>query len=297
MNKTDKTFIFTFDNNIRSLEQYKVDNSKITIIGEQHVQHSESNISEFINDILLNNDNTCVFLELDTKLVNDEIYMKGIQSSTIKDIVQNFNKNRLNTRCLYYFDNRNDYLGVEGHYNLYFQLPKDINIDYYIQKYTEHYDNMSQYIKSKHRKIKKIIEDYEKIVIELPQYKNKPKRGRLQIKNKMKQIVILRDTIISEFREFWANVIDEKLVIMMLDIIKNNPDTKYDLVVLVGTRHAHHLKHMFETIEEYRIEHITPPSWRTNNPRQVEQEPININWWDIISLSDLPEINKYNFDI
>ena len=64
----DKTF--TFDNNIKSFEQYKLNNSVITVLGEIHDSDNKSNITEYINNIN-NTDNTMVFLELDTNNVKN----------------------------------------------------------------------------------------------------------------------------------------------------------------------------------------------------------------------------------
>lgn len=126
MNKT-----FTFDNNIKSFERYKVNNSVITVIGEIHEPHSESNITKYIQDI--NNTNTIVFLELDATSIDNKIYMKGIQSSTIKHIISKFKDDNM-----YYFDNRNEFLGNKGHYRLYYDDIKKLDLEWYINRYRQY---------------------------------------------------------------------------------------------------------------------------------------------------------------
>lgn len=125
----DKTF--TFDNNIKSFERYKLNNSVITVLGEIHDSDNKSNITEYISNIN-NTDNTMVFLELDTNNVKNETYMKGINSSTIMDVVKKFRSDQI-----YYFDNRNDFLGGTEHFELYYKDISQLDFTKYINKYLQ----------------------------------------------------------------------------------------------------------------------------------------------------------------
>lgn len=305
----NNTFSFTFDSHIRSLEQFQIGKSRITIIGEEHAENVPSNMSQYIREMTKSNPNTLVFLELDTALIDDEIYMTGISSSTIKDIRANFNNDSIVS-----FDNRNYYLGGGNeHYELYRLDPRNINDEkmrHYIDTYKLHYNNMSWYIKDRHREIPKILDSYEKKLLEVRRLNKTLKEYMLsdnyydrsnasEVENQLEfvkqQTMDLHINLIERFRELWANIIDEGLFIMMIERIRVQPETEYDFVVIVGERHARHiLDNMIHYHPEFRgvVRRTSPTDWIINNRRNNNrQELLTTSWWNIPrwDLPDVPE--------
>lgn len=263
MNKT-----ITFDNNIVSFNQYvssyeSEHKSVLTIIGEIHNPNNRSTVSQYIQTIN-NTDETFVFLELDTNSVNDETYMRGIQSSVIKDVVTNFR-----TDHIFYFDNRNELLGRQEHYNLYHGGVPDIN--YYIDKYVEY--TKSPYLSRRHTELDQYVELYKRKVDENNSLSNMTSgRSRwmnnIEKRNIEKEITDISGKLINGFREFWANVIDENLLDTISQIVTNNPTKKFEIIVIVGERHAQHLDVMIlNTTHSQLFRNIIKwPSEDTNKP-------------------------------
>ena len=267
----DKTF--TFDNNIRSFDRYKINNSVITVIGEIHDANDESNITKYIQNIN-NTDDTLVFLELDTKSVNDEIYMKGIQSSTIKDVIKKFRKDRI-----YYFDNRNEFLGGEGHFQLYYGDVNKLNMNWYIDKYQQYYKDIPENVKSRHEILNENIEKYNRLYTN---FINNPNDNREQKINNLEQF---REPLVKSFREFWANVVDENLIEMILRINESKPDAKFEFIVIVGLQHARYLNHRFT---EMNLHHLSSNYTENDNNIQINYR-VDTFWDDPkMDLMNLP---------
>lgn len=268
----DKTF--TFDNNIRSFDRYKTNKSVITIIGEIHDSLGESNITKYIQNIN-NTDDTIVFLELDTKSVDDKIYMKGINSSNIKDVIKKFRNDRI-----YYFDNRNEFLGGEGHFQLYYTDIKKLNMNWYIDNYKRHYRNIPKYVKDRHKVLNENIKKYNSLY----SFINNPGVNREQIINNLEQF---RKPLVESFREFWANVVDENLIQMILKINESKPDAKFEFIVIVGLQHARYLNQRFT---EMNLQHLS--SNYTENDNNIRINYRADAFWDDpkMKLMDLPKL-------
>lgn len=338
----DKTF--TFDNNIKSFERYKLNNSVITVLGEIH-DSEKSNITEYIHNIN-NTDDTIVFLELDTKSVNDKIYMQGINSSTIKDVIEKFRNDKI-----YYFDNRNEFLGGRYHFELYYNDIRQLDVKKYIDIYQTFMSNVMlknetsvdyeirQTIISELKRtnnVKTIIDknivkfnnklvEYNNVenhyrIVERPNlkkfYENLKNRYEpdelkafytrdLENLNQQEQewqtriksnIEEYRQPLITGFREFWANVVDENLIQMIRKIIENKPKAKFEFIIIVGLQHTRNLNYRFihkpsQWMIEMNLEHLRT-DYRENNGRIKVDYRVD-SFWDspklqLMDLSDLP---------
>lgn len=341
----DKTF--TFDNNIKSFERYKLNNSVITVLGEIHDSDNKSNIAEYINNIN-NTDDTIVFLELDTKSVNDKIYMQGINSSTIKDVVDKFRNDKI-----YYFDNRNEFLGGRYHFELYYNDIRQLDVKKYIDIYQKfitsnvrlenetrvNYEIRQTIISELERtNIEKTIidENIAKFNIKLMEYnnikihygterdklKNFYETERENLKNRYKSeefeafytrdlenlnqqeqgwqtrinqqeqewqtriksdIEEYREPLITSFREFWANVVDENLIQMIRKIIESKPEAKFEFIIIVGSQHTRNLNYRFihnpsQWMIEMNLEHLRSDYIENNERIKVDYRADS--FWD-----------------
>lgn len=353
----DKTF--TFDNNIKSFEQYKLNNSVITVLGEIHVSE-ESNITEYIHNIN-NTDDTMVFLELDTKSVNDKIYMQGIKSSTIKDVVDKFRNDKI-----YYFDNRNEFLGGRYHFELYYNDIRQLDVKKYIDIYQKfitsnvmlenetqenyeirqtiiselertniektfidenivkfnnkltEYNNIEIFYGTERDKLKKFYEterenlqnryesdefgafyirdELEKLNQQEQEWQSKLNQQEQELQTRIKSdIEEYREPLITGFREFWANVVDENLIQMIRKIIEGNPQTKFEFIIIVGSQHTRNLNYRFihkpsQWMIEMNLEHLRT-DYIENNERIKVDYRVDSFWDDPkIQLMDLPEL-------
>lgn len=281
----DKTF--TFDNNIVSFRQYKIENSILTIIGEIHNPNIESTVSEYIRDIN-NTDETFVFLELDTTSVTDKTYMGGILSSVIKDVTT-----KVGGDNLIYFDNRNVLLGRQKHYELYHGEVKDIK--YYIEKYDKY--TKSPYLKIRHKELDAYVKSYKSKEDKLKSMSVTTSAGRgrnwakkLNTRDIIREIGYLRGILINGFREFWANVIDENLLNTIRGIIENNPEKKFEIIVIVGERHAEHLGIMISnTMQIQPVREIPSLPGYKNKPITIKYRADS--YWD--DMDDLIQLNEF----
>jgi len=221
----------TFENNIKSYEEYKLNDSLITIIGETHTTDGESNMSEYINNILKHQENTLVLLELDSKSVKDKVYMNGIKSSTIKDVVNNVNND-----YLIYFDNRNELLGKKAHYELYYGDIKTFDFELYIQKYQDYL--VSGNMKDKYGILEETISQYNDI-------RSSPTKGKSTFENRkiQKRINTLRFNLREYIKKCWADIVDENLINMIVTSSKQSNGCNF--IIIIGENHAYNLSKWF----------------------------------------------------